>query len=635
MLTEPTRCSKELDKHHQPAPSNVNWRMTYLLQWIGHAVRRIFSTGRLSQVKRYDVKQYDAKLWGGFSTSALVDLTSIKMRNDVSVRDRVNACYRLARWYATQGDFSAALQQMVDARKMRPRVRKRIRHAMLESLFLCQLGRAAEARVLLERCRKGWRFNPSLQLMLANTVNPAAGVPNAPQSEAYVLAHINAIYRFYGVSELQKRDPTKPLSLDNLQGVGSKKYFDPNNKISVLLPVCNAADHILTALRGLSEQSWENIEVIVVDDASTDATVDIVSEFIKNDERFILIRQPENLGAYTARNVGLSKATGRFVTVHDSDDWSHPDKLLSQIQALLESGEPYNISTMARATSELIFLSATFRPSPKLVTLNHSSGLFYREEVKKLGGWDAVRVAGDTTFYWKYEKRLGNKLKRFNKRRILKGCPLSFVRATQSSLTRASVTHVQTTLHGVRREYRESFTYWINRDVSLPPVRDDYSKVNVPSLIRAKKESHVELDALFIGDFNIFDDAYHWAVNMIRAARRDGLRVGLLHYRRYDLNVAEPLADRVRDLAYEESFRIVAPGESVITDRVIVTCPAIFQHKMDRFPQVDFKRLIVVVNQIAEQDMRNNVAYASETIRENLRHFFGSEGDWVPVSEMM
>jgi hypothetical protein len=119
-----------------------------------------------------------------------------------------------------------------------------------------------------------------------------------------------------------------------------KRYaakIDGQALVSVIVPAWNAAKTLETALEGLARQSWAALEVIVVDDCSSDETAAIVERFAARDPRIRLLRHAANQGAYAARNTALASARGAFITNHDSDDWSHPRKIESQVRPLLES----------------------------------------------------------------------------------------------------------------------------------------------------------------------------------------------------------------------------------------------------------------------------------------------------------
>ena len=92
-----------------------------------------------------------------------------------------------------------------------------------------------------------------------------------------------------------------------------------DQKVSVIIPTYNRADYIARAIESVLHGDYENVEVIVIDDGSTDNTEEIVSEYIERDSRIIYVKQ-ENGGIGRARNTGLQKASGFFVTFLDSDD---------------------------------------------------------------------------------------------------------------------------------------------------------------------------------------------------------------------------------------------------------------------------------------------------------------------------
>ena len=82
-------------------------------------------------------------------------------------------------------------------------------------------------------------------------------------------------------------------------------------KVSIIIPCYNQAEFLLQALEALQKQTLKDFECIIVDDGSTDSSAQIADEFIKQDNRFRLIRKP-NGGTATARNMGLRTATGNM-----------------------------------------------------------------------------------------------------------------------------------------------------------------------------------------------------------------------------------------------------------------------------------------------------------------------------------
>lgn len=110
--------------------------------------------------------------------------------------------------------------------------------------------------------------------------------------------------------------------------------------ISVIIPIYNTGDSAVKLLNKLTKQSYENLEIICVDDGSKDGSFDLVAEFIRQSElknknlNMTILRQ-KNQGAAGARNLGLKKASGEYVTFIDSDDEvkkTHVEDLLKSLE---------------------------------------------------------------------------------------------------------------------------------------------------------------------------------------------------------------------------------------------------------------------------------------------------------------
>ena len=95
-------------------------------------------------------------------------------------------------------------------------------------------------------------------------------------------------------------------------------------KISVIIPVYNTEDYIEKCIRSIMEQTFKNLEIIIVNDGTTDKSIDICKKLQEEDNRIIIINQ-ENMGVSKARNTGLKNATGDYIGFVDSDDFLEPD----------------------------------------------------------------------------------------------------------------------------------------------------------------------------------------------------------------------------------------------------------------------------------------------------------------------
>lgn len=96
----------------------------------------------------------------------------------------------------------------------------------------------------------------------------------------------------------------------------------------------NAENTITKAIKSVLNQSYSNLELIIVNDCSTDNTLDKIKEF--NDSRIILVNNETNLGAGMARRIGLTKITGDYTTFIDSDDYIEPDMFKTYVNYILQ-----------------------------------------------------------------------------------------------------------------------------------------------------------------------------------------------------------------------------------------------------------------------------------------------------------
>lgn len=108
--------------------------------------------------------------------------------------------------------------------------------------------------------------------------------------------------------------------------------------MSVIIPAQNAAAFIGTALASVCNQTYENLEIIVVDDGSDDETPDLVAAAAEKDSRITLLRQ-SNQGVAAARNRAIEASSGAFIAPLDADDVWFPRKIERQVACMLDGGE--------------------------------------------------------------------------------------------------------------------------------------------------------------------------------------------------------------------------------------------------------------------------------------------------------
>ncbi len=219
--------------------------------------------------------------------------------------------------------------------------------------------------------------------------------------------------------------------------------------VTVVVPTYNPDTGLVNTVESLVQQSWQRLEILVVDDASI-AGREHIEAAAHLDERVRVIRMEQNSGAYTARNAGFAAATGEFVTVLDADDISHSRRIELQVAPLL--AHPEAVATGIAGirmfgNGELTMFG--FYTARR----NYSAFLFRRAEVMAaLGRFDDVRKSGDVEF-------LGRLLARFGEQAVIRVRKhLSMVQLTAGSLSRNDIRYVW--LAGDRVAYLQQYRGW-------------------------------------------------------------------------------------------------------------------------------------------------------------------------------
>ena len=142
-------------------------------------------------------------------------------------------------------------------------------------------------------------------------------------------------------------------------------------KVSVIIPAYNAEEFIKDSLNSVIHQVYKNLEIIVIDDHSTDNTKKIISEYAKKDKRIIPFYQTTNKGVSAARNVGLSVATGDYILFVDSDDYLTKDAIRRMVDASIEYNadfiDSYQLLYLKKKNGKLLSFTEKKLPKEKLV----------------------------------------------------------------------------------------------------------------------------------------------------------------------------------------------------------------------------------------------------------------------------
>jgi tetratricopeptide (TPR) repeat protein len=234
-------------------------------------------------------------LWGGLSSSALIVLEKIYADSSEKASERWSAAWHASRWYYFIGDFEKAYETGLLMLELDSSQKNRKEGVFLRAYCEFQLGLTQKATATLEQYIK---------------INPQDTDALFALSNAYLdddqerLKIINKAYESNTLLPLSLRDEFKPLDFSNIV-VRDVPVIEDKIKVTIIMPVFGAENDLHIAVGSLTNQSWKNIEIIIVDDCSTDKTFDIAQRMAKIDSRIIAIKQKENAGAYAARNSGI------------------------------------------------------------------------------------------------------------------------------------------------------------------------------------------------------------------------------------------------------------------------------------------------------------------------------------------
>ena len=207
-----------------------------------------------------------------------------------------------------------------------------------------------------------------------------------------------------GLAPLDVPEPVGPIRIDALSVSAADPLPERHELVTVIMAAYRAEASIDRAIASVLTQSHEALELIVVDDASDDATADRVLGWRSRDARVRLLRRQTNGGPYACRNMALAAAQGRFVTTHDADDWAHPHRLRWQLHALRRHGALGCATGWVRLAADG---RLGLRGDGTLLHEDLSSFVYERRLFDALGGFDEVRVSGDTEFRSRVLARFG------------------------------------------------------------------------------------------------------------------------------------------------------------------------------------------------------------------------------------
>ncbi|NED94083.1 FkbM family methyltransferase [Phytoactinopolyspora alkaliphila] len=269
---------------------------------------------------------------------------------------------------------------------------------------------------------------------------------------------------------------------------------DDGPLVSVIMTTFNAASTVEYAARSILGQTHRRLELIIVDDQSTDATMDLLTEIARSDGRVKVVRSDVNAGTYVARNSALDMAAGEYITFHDSDDWAHPQRIETHVSVMQSDPVLYATRSSwlrADAGGRLDFR----RWRKRLAHPNPASVFMKRDVLEMIGHFDRVRFSADSEYWYRLQRVFGRKAVR-----SIPQC-LGFGRQHDSSLTTSGPgARDAEDYSAIRSAYQYSWLEWhsTNRisDLYLEPAGGQRRFWAPPEMLAAGDEGNDRLASL-------------------------------------------------------------------------------------------------------------------------------------------
>ena len=262
---------------------------------------------------------------------------------------------------------------------------------------------------------------------------------------------VNSMLERHGMAKISSNCHSNSLAIEHIQ-CDTDSISPHKEMVSVIMTVYGKDKYLDVAIYSILNQTHKNLELIIVDDRSTDDAWKYLQDISKKDPRIKLLQVDKNGGTYLAKNLGLNKANGDYIAFMDSDDWTHPQRIECQIGALKSKPNSKAIWHKYFRIDELG--NIIFRGKGAL--RNACISLLYKKEIlQKIGYFDSLRVGADTEFIERIQAYFGEDAL------IEDPIPSMFMLQHSSSLTGGGKFHISwRSITDYRLAHHSSFREW-------------------------------------------------------------------------------------------------------------------------------------------------------------------------------
>lgn len=327
-----------------------------------------------------------------------------------------------------------------------------------------------------------------------------------------------------------------PLAIPQQEQFGSLHYFDrlsapdavagraTGELVTVIIPCFSPDEGLLTSVDSIIKQTYRNLEIIIVDDASGPAFQDVIAQAEAMDERVSVLQMEHNGGSYIGRRAALALTKGTYVTTQDADDWSHPQRIEHQVAAFTDEAAATR-SDAVRAKDDLTHQWLGY----PAIRNNASSLMFRRSLLAKIGSFLPLRKGADSEYAERLVALAGPV--------IDTRTPLAITRLRMGSLSRGDFTYGWSTPD--RNAFRGAYRAWHRELLANPEQTPDSTlgddlPIGVPTSFVRNLPGHPvprDLDVAVLGDFRTANhkSGIDEAVRNVLAALPAEQRIGVWH----------------------------------------------------------------------------------------------------------
>lgn len=226
--------------------------------------------------------------------------------------------------------------------------------------------------------------------------------------------------------------------------------------ISVIMTSYNTERWVEAAVSSVLQQTWRNLELLAIDDQSTDGTLEKLQQLQSTDPRVRVLLMKRNGGTYAARNVAMELAMGEVITFMDSDDQSQCSRLELQLAALRSPGTVASTCNYERRDEDgRLVMNRGLAARQALISL-----MFKRKVIEEIGWFDSVRVGADDEYF----ERLRTAYGRAAHRNVDQTLYSALWRAGSLANNSVDGTHIASGvgdfLSPARQRYKDAFSTW-------------------------------------------------------------------------------------------------------------------------------------------------------------------------------